>query len=67
MYVLVSGKHNRNGSASCDSCLIVNKHVRTHLLRREACFRTGRITEEQIAKKVKILNEKYKSHHITVM
>ena len=29
----------------------------------QACFKTGRITEEQIAN-VRILNEKYKNHHI---
>ena len=31
----------------------------------QACFKTGRITEEQIAK-VRILNEKYKNYHINV-
>ena len=29
----------------------------------QACFRNGSITQEQIAK-VKILNKKYKNHHI---
>ena len=32
---------------------------------RQACFKTGRITEEQM-EKVRILNEKYQNHHINV-